>query len=65
MSGVSKVHSRKEVKEAVDGAFKVDSQVVIEPCVSDGVEVSCTVHDITGDELLEAFPAAKIAKAQV
>ena len=58
--GVNKVHSRKEIKEAVDGAFKVDSQVVIEPCVSDGVEVSCTVHDITGDELLEAFPVTEI-----
>ena len=58
--GVNKVHSRKEIKEAVDGAFKIDSQVVIEPCVSDGVEVSCTVHDITGDELLEAFPVTEI-----
>ena len=48
------------MREAVDGAFKVDSQVVIEPCVSDGVEVSCTVHDITGDELLEAFPVTEI-----
>ena len=44
----------------MDGAFKIDSQVVIEPCVSDGVEVSCTVHDITGDELLEAFPVTEI-----
>jgi len=59
-TGVSKVHSRKEVKEAVDFAFKHDSQVVIEPCVSDGVEISCTVHDITADELLEAFPVTEI-----
>ena len=59
-SGVSKVHSRKEIKEAVDFAFKHDSQVVIEPCVSDGVEVTCTVHDITTDELLEAFPVTEI-----
>ena len=54
------MQSRKELKEAVDGAFKHDSQVVIEPCVSDGVEVTCTVHDITGDELLEAFPVTEI-----
>ena len=27
VSGVSKVHSRKEIKEAIDGAFKHDSQV--------------------------------------
>jgi len=59
-AGVHKVHGRKEIKEAMDGAFKIDSQVVIEPCVSDGVEVSCTVHDITGDELLEAFPVTEI-----
>ena len=58
--GVTKVHSRKELKEAVDGAFKHDSQIVIEPCVSEGVEVTCTVHDITGDELLEAFPVTEI-----
>ena len=50
---MSKVHSRKEIKEAVDAAFKHDSQIVIEPCVSDGIEVTCTVHDITPDELLE------------
>jgi len=59
-TGVSKVHSRKEIKEAIDFAFKHDSQVVIEPCVTDGVEVTCTVHDITGDELLEAFPVTEI-----
>lgn len=59
-SGISKVHGRKDIKEAVDFAFKHDSQVVIEPCVSDGVEVTCTVHDITTDELLEAFPVTEI-----
>ena len=51
--GVSKVGSRAELKAALDLAFKHDSQAVVEPCVSDGVEVTCTVHDITGDELLE------------
>ena len=51
--GVTKVPSRKELKEALDLAFRHDSQAVLEPCVSDGVEVTCTVHDITGDELLE------------
>jgi len=59
-TGISKVHSRKEIKEAVDFAFKHDGQVVIEPCVSDGVEVTCTVHDITTDELLEALPVTEI-----
>ena len=59
-TGVSKVHDRKGIKEAVDFGFKHDSQVVIESCVSDGVEVSCTVHDITADELLEAFPVTEI-----
>ena len=57
---MSKVHSRKDIKEAVDAAFKHDSQIVIEPCVSDGIEVTCTVHDITPDELLEAFPVTEI-----
>ena len=47
------MQSRKELKDALDLAFKHDSQAVLEPCVSDGVEVTCTVHDITGDELLE------------
>ena len=51
--GVTKVPSRKELKDALDLAFRHDSQAVLEPCVSDGVEVTCTVHDITGDELLE------------
>ena len=45
--------SRKELKEALDLAFRHDAQAVVEPCISDGVEVTCTVHDITGDELLE------------
>jgi len=58
--GITKVHSRKEVKEAVDLAFKHDSSVVIEPAVEDGIEVSCTVHDMTTDELLEAFPVTEI-----
>jgi len=58
--GVTKVNSRKEIKEAVDLAFKQDSQVVIEPAVTDGIEVSCTVHDMTTDELLEAFPVTEI-----
>ena len=48
------------MKEAVETAFKHDTQIVVEPCVSDGVEVTCTVHDITGDELLEAFPVTEI-----
>ena len=50
---MTKVQSRKELKDALDLAFRHDSQAVLEPCVSDGVEVTCTVHDITGDELLE------------
>merc|ERR1719174_121518 len=58
--GVTKVNSRKEIKEAVDLAFKQDSQVVIEPAVTDGIEVTCTVHDMTTDELLEAFPVTEI-----
>lgn len=41
------------MKEALDLAFRHDAQAVVEPCISDGVEVTCTVHDITGDELLE------------
>merc|ERR1712156_1309430 len=53
-------NSRKEIKEAVDLAFKQDSQVVIEPAVTDGIEVTCTVHDMTTDELLEAFPVTEI-----
>ena len=32
-------------------------QVVVEPCVVEGVEVTCTVHDITPDELLEVRPS--------
>ena len=58
--GITKVETRKEIKEAVSLAFKQDHQVLIEPYISDGVEVTCTVHDITLDELLEAFPVTEI-----
>ena len=58
--GITKVETRKEIKEAVCLAFKQDHQVLIEPHISDGVEVTCTVHDITLDELLEAFPVTEI-----
>lgn len=58
--GVTKVNSRKQVEEAVDLAFRDDSQVVVEPSVQDGMEVTCTVHDITSDGLLEAFPVTEI-----
>jgi hypothetical protein len=30
-----------------------------------GVEVSCTVHDITTDDLLEAFPVTEITPGYV
>ena len=58
--GVMKVETRKEMKGAVSLAFKQDHQVLIEPYISDGVEITCTVHDITFDELLEAFPITEI-----
>jgi len=58
--GITKVETRKEIKEAVNLAFKQDHQVLVEPHISDGVEVTCTVHDITLDELLEAFPVTEI-----
>jgi D-alanine-D-alanine ligase-like ATP-grasp enzyme len=51
--GITKVETRQEIKEAVSLAFKQDHQVLIEPHISDGVEVTCTVHDITLDELLQ------------
>ena len=62
-SGVSKVPSRSELKEALDLAFRHDTQAVVEPCVSDGVEVTCTVHDITGDELLEVTIRCYLSKS--
>ena len=58
--GITVVKTRQEMKEAVALAFRQDHQVLIEPIISDGVEVTCTVHDITLDELLEAFPVTEI-----
>ena len=50
----SKVLSWQNVSlENPENLITIFDQVVIEPCVTDGVEVTCTVHDITGDELLE------------
>ena len=50
----SKVLSWQNVSlENPENLISIFDQVVIEPCVTDGVEVTCTVHDITGDELLE------------
>ena len=58
--GITIAQTRKEIKEAVSLAFRQDQQVLVEPNISDGVEVTCTIHDITLDELLEAFPVTEI-----
>jgi len=58
--GVTKVQSNDQINTAFDNAFKVDSQVVIEPAITDGIEVSCTVHDMTTDGLLEALTVTEI-----
>lgn len=58
--GVSRVNSSAELKAGLETALRHDSQAVVERCVAGGVEVTCTVHDITQDELLEAFPVTEI-----
>ena len=57
---MSRVNSSAELKAGLETALRHDSQAVVERCVAGGVEVTCTVHDITQDELLEAFPVTEI-----
>ena len=54
------MNSSAELKAGLETALRHDSQAVVERCVAGGVEVTCTVHDITQDELLEAFPVTEI-----
>ena len=58
--GVSKVTNRDQLKGCIGLAFKQDHQVLVESYINDGIEVTVTVHDITADELLEAFPVTEL-----
>lgn len=54
--GVSIVHSKSELKEAVDNAFKFDKRIMVEEFIS-GIEISCGV---LGNENPVALPVIEI-----
>ena len=58
------VDRKEDLKQSLASTFKLDNQVLIEPCITDGVEVTCTVHDITLDELLEAFVVSEVKQSK-
>lgn len=58
--GITKVQSSEGLLSALEAAFQFGKEAVVESAVLQGVEVSCTVHDITTDDLLEAFPVTEI-----
>jgi hypothetical protein len=48
-----------------DTAFFYTVPLTKNDTLMQGVEVSCTVHDITTDDLLEAFPVTEITPGYV
>ncbi|XP_023319751.1 uncharacterized protein LOC111694922 [Eurytemora carolleeae] len=58
--GITKVVASEELQEAITTALKYDDEVIFEPALVEGTEVSCTIHDITQDDMLEAFPVTEI-----
>ena len=47
--GVTKVHCRDSLTEAVNKAFSYDNEALVECSVEGGLEVTCTVHNFTFD----------------
>ena len=59
-SGISKVYNREDLLAAIGEAFSFDDEVVLEMSVERGLEVTCTVHDLTFDDLIAALPVTEI-----
>ena len=55
--GINKVKEKRELRAAIDEAFRHDNQVNIESFIV-GTEVSCGVHNLNGR--IEAFPLTEI-----
>jgi len=58
--GISKLYESKDLLRAFETAFTFDDEVIVESAIDKGKEVICTVHDITMDEKLEAFPVTEV-----
>jgi len=58
--GITKLHKSEDVQAAIESALKFDEEVIVESAIDGGKEVICTIHDITQDEKLEAFPVTEI-----
>lgn len=58
--GVSKVNEKKQLRAAINEAFRHDNQVNIETFIV-GTEVGCGVHNLNGK--VEAFPLTEIVAA--
>jgi len=58
--GITKVNKSEEVSEAINVALQYDDEIFMESAIVQGVEVTCTVHDITLDDKLESFPVTEI-----
>ena len=46
--GVSKVHEASELAPALAKVFRYDTHALVEPCVSDIMEINCSVRDYHG-----------------
>jgi len=58
--GITKVSESVELSAAVETARRFDNEVIIESAIIQGTEVTCTVHDVTVDDMLEALPVTEI-----
>lgn len=58
--GITKVNTSDDLQTAIKTAQKIDDDIFFESAVENGFEVTCTIHDITSDDMLEHLAVTEL-----